>query len=146
MVFGFLKKKEEVMDLRKRDSDMPIPVKMRERLITGQSSSSLVSSSATSSSTPESSNSGGGFFSFFGGSSDSSSSSSNNLNSSSNNSSSSDLLGGISNAGSLSNSDSEKLQTQLGDLMYKFSRQTDRLELAEKKIERLERKLGIGNE
>jgi hypothetical protein len=130
-MFG-LKKKKEVLDLRPKDSDMPLPAKMREKLIAGprisliagNSTSASVDSRSidTSSSTSanSSSNSSGGFFSFFGGG-DSSSSVSD---------SSSSVI-------------SDNTSSQVGDLSYRLSRLLDRIELVEKKLERLERRNGV---
>lgn len=145
MVFGF-KKKKEVVDFRHRDSDMPIPAKMKEKFGITNASNTDLSNVPKSSST-------GGFFSFFGGNNDSISSSSSkeseaktdfwgnpvSSNSSSNSSSSSN--NNLSN-----NLGFDKIENSIGDLAYRISRITDRLELVEKKFERIERKLGIGGE
>lgn len=152
-MFGF-KKKVEVVDLRPKDSDMPIPSKIRERLMAsgktqtvgGNSFSDALESNSSTSISPSSSanqSSSGGFFSFFGGS-DSSSSSASSSDSSvkpptsfwdANNSTSS-----VNSSSSPTSSSSERIETQVNDLLYRFSRLIDRVELVEKKLERLERK------
>jgi predicted RNase H-like nuclease (RuvC/YqgF family) len=129
-MFSF-KKKQEVVDLRPRDSDMPIPSKIRERLmasgktqvINGNSvSDSLEASVPAVTSSSSNSSSSGGFFNFFGGGD------------SSNNESSASAS---SNNRSL---DLEKVDSKINDLLYRFSRLTDRVELLEKKMDRFERK------
>jgi hypothetical protein len=143
MPFGMFKKKKEVLDLRPRDSDMPIPNKIKERLISVNSSGGLgLSSSSNSSSslspiipsgsiesssqTSSGNENSGGFFSFFGGSDSSSNSSSSSL---------------FSNS-TLTSSDLDKTDSKVNDLHYRFSRLLDRVELLEKKMDRLERKDG----
>lgn len=124
------KKKQEVVDLRPRDSDMPIPSKIRERLmasgktqvINGNSVSDTLDSSATPVNTSSSTSSSGGFFNFFGGSDSSTTETTNNSSSSS------------------SSLDLEKVDSKINDLLYRFSRLTDRVELLEKKMDRFERK------
>ncbi len=148
MAFGMFKKKKEVVDLRPKDADMPIPAKMRERLLPAKSNI-VNTASANSQAESGNSSSGGGFFGgFFGGGSSSDSISTvktsapeaktdfwgnpistNNTDSSSN----SDLASSSNNESS----------SQIGEIAYKLSRFTDRLELIEKKIDRLQRKLGI---
>jgi predicted RNase H-like nuclease (RuvC/YqgF family) len=129
-MFSF-KKKQEVVDLRPRDSDMPIPSKIRERLmasgktqvINGNSvSDSLEASVPAVTSSSSNSSSSGGFFNFFGGGD-----SSNNESSASASSNNSSL-------------DLEKVDSKINDLLYRFSRLTDRVELLEKKMDRFERK------
>ncbi len=131
-MFSF-KKKQEVVDLRPRDSDMPIPSKIRERLmasgktqvINGNSvSDTLEAAAPASASSSSNSSSGGGFFNFFGGSESSNTESS-------------------TSPGSTSSSlDLEKVDSKINDLLYRFSRLTDRVELLEKKMDRFERKEG----
>lgn len=150
MVFGFNKNKREVMDLRNRDNG-GIPsdgyLKRKGNNITGAGSAivspsittaadfaSTSSENTSNSSNSSSSNSGGGFFSFFGNNDSNSSSSS-----SSNNSSSS--YGGYGNSSSGS-SDISKVEERLNDLLYRFSRVMDRVELLEKKMDRLDRRNG----
>jgi hypothetical protein len=149
MAFDLFKKKKEVVDFRPRDSDMPIPAKMKERLMSTRPSSGIITTSSEPSSTTTSASSSGsgGFFSFFGGNSDSGSSSSpaseaktdfwGNSTSSSDSSSSTTIS---------SSSSYDKLESSLNDVIYRLSRLTDRFELVEKKLERVERKLGIGSE
>ena len=77
MAFDFLKKRKDV-DLRPRDSDMPIPAKMRGRFLSDVSAPVNITSttpSSSSASSSGSSSSSGGLFGFFGGSSYDSSSS-----------------------------------------------------------------------
>jgi predicted ribosome quality control (RQC) complex YloA/Tae2 family protein len=139
MAFSFFKKKEDI-DLTKKgiDSDVPVEGYFKRKGKT-PSTQAIDSSSQTSSAETQTSSSGGGFFSFFG-NSDSSSSSSNSNATSSTPSSSSDYSS-YSNSSSPSNSaDTEKLKTQLDDLSYRISRILDRIELLEKKMDRLERK------
>lgn len=146
MAFDMFKKKKEVVDFRPKDSDMPIPTKMRERLLAGRPSLATSPVSSDSSSTNSSSTgSGGGFFSFFGGGSDSTSSPT--TSSSSLPSSSSGSFWDATPNSSSTNSSSynsgttlEKLETSLNDLLYRFSRLIDRVELLEKKMDRVERK------
>ncbi len=143
------KKKNEVVDFRPKDADMPIPTKMRERLLAGKPDSSTLSLNSSATTTPNSStSSGSGFFSFFGGSSDSSTSSSPVSSSSVSNSSSGSFWDAGTNTSSSSslnsnsNSSFDKLESSLNDLLYRFSRLVDRVELLEKKMDRVERKDG----
>jgi hypothetical protein len=160
MAINWLKKKKEVVDFRPRDSDMPIPAKMRERLMAGKASIIDNSNTSNSSSSSSNSSSSGGFFSFFGGGSSSeSNSNANNFNApiseaktdfwgnpiSSGEGSSSSSNNSFSSSTS-SNQNFDKLESSLNDVIYRLSRLTDRFELIEKKIERVERKLGIGLE
>lgn len=148
MAFDMFKKKKEVMDFRPKDSDMPIPTKMRERLLAGRSS--LVTSSSStdttnSSNASSSTGSGGGFFSFFGGGSDSTNSGSTSSSPSPSSSSGSFWDAGTNTSSTSSSSYNsgttlEKLETSLNDLLYRFSRLIDRVELLEKKMDRVERK------
>jgi len=146
MAFDVFKKKKDVVDFRPKDADMPIPLKMRERLLAGKSNSIITPVSSDNSSTNSSSSgSGGGFFSFFGGGSDSANSSSASSSTSSSSSSSSgsfwDAGTNTSSTNSSSSSSSvDKLESSLNDLLYRFSRLIDRVELLEKKMDRVERK------
>jgi hypothetical protein len=145
MAFELFKKRKEVVDFRKKDSDMPVPAKIKERLMAGKTSSGMIVTSAnpSESSTTQSS---GGFFGFFGGSD---SSSSNASSPEVKTEAKTDFWGNSvstsTNEGSSSNYNSNS-DTRLNDVLYKLTRVTDRLELVEKKIDRIERKLGIGYE
>lgn len=150
---GYLfKKKKEVVDFRPKDSDMPIPAKMRDRLLSGKGNTGIVTSADpstnSSSSTSSGSSGSGGFFSFFGGSDSSSSNSSSSNTSSSSSGSFWDAGTNTSSSSSSSSYNSgttlEKLETSLNDLLYRFSRLVDRVELLEKKMDRVERKDGSG--
>ena len=115
-MFG-LKNKKEVWDLRGRSDSITVKNK-------NPTSTSGPEASSSSSSTPSSNSGGGGFFGFFGDNSSSSSSS------------------GTSST-SLSSSDNDKLtkiESRLDDIFYRFSRLIDRVELLEKKMDRLERR------
>ena len=148
MAFELFKKKKELVDFRPKDSDMPIPVKMRDRLLGGRASpsssiSNLIAQAPLSTPSPSSSSgssSSGGFFSFFGG--DSGSSSSSNDSSSSSSPATSFWDAGTNTAPSSSSSGSDKIESSLNDLLYRFSRLMDRVELLEKKMDRFERKDG----
>jgi len=132
----FKKKKENVVDFTPRDSNMPIPAKMKDKLMAGNSQTSIVSASSPSSNT--SGQSSGGFFSFFGGSSDSSSTTSSPSPAPAS-TPTTDFWGNPVSSCSSQTSPSH----DVSDINHRISRMTDRLELSEKKIERLERKLGI---
>ena len=142
MAFNLFGKKKEIVDFRPRDSDMPIPAKMKDKFgiknqavspsfegLQSSSSSSTIPSNQSSQST------GGGFFNFFGGSSDASPATT----SSPVAEVKTDFWGNPvqTNNEPVSNPSST-------DSTYKLSHITDRLELIEKKLERLERKMGIG--
>ena len=150
MVFGFNKNKREVMDLRNRDNG-GIPsdgyLKRKGNNITGAGSSivspsittaadfaSTSSDNTSNSSSNSSSNSGGGFFSFFG-----NNDSNNSASSSSSSNSTGSSYGGYGNSSS-SSTDVSKVEERLNDLLYRFSRVMDRVELLEKKMDRLDRR------
>jgi hypothetical protein len=160
MVFGLFEKKKEVVDYRPKDSDMPIPAKMREKLMgtANPVASTYVPDEETSptSAIPPVSNSGGGFFGFFGGGSDNSNS---NTSSSTTTAASEtqpastqvDFWGNpVNNESSSSESSSsnypssKNVSSQLSDIIYRLGGITDRLELVEKKMDRLERRT-LGN-
>lgn len=142
-------KKKEVLDLTKRgiDSDVPTDGYFKRKGLTASSinsnSLSLNNSDSTTQTTSnqpvqeQSTQSSGGFFSFFGGSENSSSTTSNSNASSFSNSGSSTSSPSTS---TVDQADFNRLKTQLEDMNYRFSRVLDRLELLEKKMDRLERK------
>lgn len=140
-------KKKEVVDLRPRDSDMPIPAKMKERLLAGNVSNvSSIGSSATLANS-EISSSGQGLFGFFGGSDSSSNSP---VSSSTNNETpitetKTDFWGNPIN-NNTSNANSSTTNFYDDNSSHKISKMLDRLELIEKKLDRIERKIGIKTE
>jgi len=156
MAFDLFKKKKEVVDFRPKDSNMPIPARMRDRLM-GNSGENIVIDSKSSSdsinstpifspASPSSSSSGsgssGGIFSFFGGGS-----SSNNPAETQPDPVQTDFWGNAVNNNSTgalgsSSSDIEKLSTRIGDLSTQISRVADRIDLIERKMDRFERRGG----
>lgn len=146
MAFGLFKKKREVIDWREKDSDMPIPAKMMEKLKAQRTSISTTApvSSIASDKPAESS---GGFFSFFGGGSNSTDS----ANSTSTPSSitpvqeevKTDFWGNpiaVKQDSIVRPAADSSIHTRLDDVSSRFTRLMDRVELLEKKIERLERR------
>jgi hypothetical protein len=164
MPFSIFPKKKSDLDLRPKESDMPIPIKMREkllansktRIINGNTLSDSLEApladqiGSTAQQTNSSNSSGGGFFNFFGGS-DSNQKTENTTSSSSNSSSTSfwdvgtntTATNSSTSSSITSNSNSERIESSLNDLLYRFSRLMDRVELLEKKMERLDRRMGI---
>lgn len=150
MVFGLFGKKKEVVDFRPRDSDMPIPSKMKEKLIGGNNPiTSTYTPEESNTPTPSSSttsSSGGGFFGFFGGGNDSSSSTNSTTTPTQTNSTQVDFWGNPVNTPAVESNTSSESNSQLNDVLYRLSRIADRLELVEKKIDRLERRNGANSE
>lgn len=140
-------KKKEVVDLRPRDADMPIPAKMRERLISGNSnanSSAIPTTETTSSSASSSQSSGSGFFGFFGGSDSSSNSAATPTSSTETNQTpTTDFWGNSVMSNASSSSSNEAVVSSDANLSSRISKMIDRLELVEMKLDRLERKVGI---
>ena len=135
MVFGFNKKKSDVVDFRNLNSTGIPSSGYLKRKSAGSSSDSNVSVLASSSSSASSTNdnsgassSGGGFFSFFGGSDSSS------------NAGSSSSYGSSNSSSEVTKENFDKVENRLNDLLYRFSRLMDRVELLEKKMDRFERK------
>lgn len=138
MVFDFFKKKKEVVDLSSANSS-GIPASgylKRKTISTTQGQESIRSNNSLLSPNQNSNQNSGGFFSFFG--------SSDNSNSSSPVSSPAQTSAYGSSYNSNPSSESletiEKLKSQIEDISYKLSRMIDRLELLEKKMDRLERR------
>jgi len=155
MAFGLFRKKKEMVDLRPRDSDMPVPPKIKERL-DAQKSASISETPPVASGTGSNS---GGFFGFFGGNSGDSTNTqggSSSVNPTSNQATSevkTDFWGNplgsgssLSSSVSSPSSGNEKLESSIKDVIYRLSRLSDRLELIEKKVDRIERKIGISSE
>lgn len=146
MAFNIFGKKKEVVDFRPRDSDMPVPQKIKDRLIAGKTNS--VSSGSTSE-IPTTAPSGGGFFNFFGSSNDNSSTSSAPIISDSTASEvKTDFFGNplnssspvSSSTNSFSSSSTNLNETRIDDVSTRLSRLLDRVELLEKKMDRLDRR------
>ncbi|MDP1728843.1 MAG: hypothetical protein Q8L27_01425 [archaeon] len=155
---GLFSKKKEVIDLRNRDADMPIPAKMRERLMAGNinyAASSIIPTTETtnSNSSGSSQDSGGGFFGFFGGADSSSNSS---LSSSTDSTETiqattpiastqaTDFWGNpIATNDSLGSSAASRIVSSNETDNRRISKMLDRLELIEMKLDRIERKVGI---
>jgi len=135
MIFDFFKRKKEVLDLRKKDG-MPVPAKIKEKLLAKESnSSSILTASNTSTETqkqesPNAWNLGGIF-------------DNPNLSSSVSNVPNNLNTDGQTSSIGNQNLNLEKFESQLNDMSYKLSSFSDRLELLERKVERLERKSGI---
>lgn len=145
---GLFGKKKEVVDLRPKDADMPIPARMREKLLPAKSGASIISSASSTASPTETSSNSGGFFGFFGGGDSSSSAASTNSSSAVSapavEETKTDFWGNpVSTASNSSVSINNQNDNSVGEMSYKLSRMTDRLELVEKKLGRMERKLGI---
>ena len=151
MALNWFSKKEksrEVVDFTPKDSDMPIPAKMKEKLLAGRlpvaGAVNLASSSSPQSSASQGSS---GFFGgFFGGSASSDSSSSlAQTPQASQTSPATDFWGNPVNNSASSNQTAAS-DSQINDVLYRVSRLTDRIELLEKKLDRAERKIGISRE
>ena len=143
MAFNLFKKKKEVVDFRPRDSDMPVPQKIKDRLITGKSNSI---SPASSSEIPSTAPSSGGFFNFFGGSDSQTKAST--ASDSVNSEVKTDFFGNplnnpspaLSSTNNFSSSNTNLHETRIDDVSSRLSRLLDRVELLEKKMDRLDRR------
>ena len=144
MAFNLFKSKKRLLDLRNHD-DIELSIKNRSK--SGVNSSfdpntgNIIESNNQTpvSSTPASTQSSGGFFDFFGNPTNSGSGSSNS--SSSLTSDSSISSGAVSDVNS---SRLREVEGRLNDISDRFSRLMDRVDLIDKKLDRLERRNGVG--
>lgn len=134
MAFGWFKKKE-VVDLRKGQSDIVVSDDVKKRFANQQTLNEPPANAASTSAPSPSSQESGGFFSFFG--------SSNAGNVSSMPSPPSATSDAISYSGSDNGDKIESLNKRIDELSLGISRLTDRVDLNERKIERLERRTGV---
>jgi len=139
MAFNWFKKKE-VMDLRKGQSDIVVSDDVKKRFASQQSSGTAPAPSSAPATSSQ--DSGGGFFSFFGSSSASEAS---NMQTPQATTTETPSYAG-SSAGNTEIMDKlERLDKRISELFTGVSRLTDRVDLNERKIERLERKTGVGD-
>ena len=138
MAFNWFKKKE-VIDLRKGDSDIIVSDDVKKRF-NQQASAGTVPEPSAPSSTTGTSQESGGFFSFFG-----SSNASNVSSMQTPAATETSTASGYGNSNTEIMDKLERLDKRINELFTGISRLTDRVDLNERKIERLERKTGVSD-